>query len=147
MEDGKCPHCGASLKQYWHTLTPGLVKTLVQVYLKVSEKRVNQFGMKEIKLTHSQYGNFQKLRFHAMIAKIKENGEVIKGQWLITGRGVNFLTGKCEVPERVQTFRNKVIDHSHDLVNVTQVMKDSPEFWETDFDYSIFAPAGQQTLV
>ena len=75
MSDHYCHHCGASLKKYWHRITPGLVKTLAKVYERVCEKGENHVAKGELKLSHGEYGNFQKLRFHALIAKYKQNVE------------------------------------------------------------------------
>lgn len=131
-----CPTCGASMKQYWHKLTPGLVKTLVKVYVRVSEKQQNKIDKSELDLTHGEYGNFQKLRFHALIAKYKEDDVAIKGCWLITKRGADFLKGKLAVPREVLTFRNKVIEHSQTLVTVKDLVGKIPYF-ESDFSYEI----------
>jgi len=139
MKTNRCSYCGASLKRYWHRVTPGLVRVLVQCYKKVSEEGKNRFSMKDLKLDHSEYGNFQKLRFHALIAKHKIDGEVVKREWLITKRGADFLKGLIEIPVKVQTFRNRVIDHDADLIKIRDVMKSEP-YWEEDFEYDIFEP-------
>jgi len=141
VQTEKCPHCGAAMNKYWHKLTPGLVKTLIEVYKHVSASGENKVSKKELKLNHSQYGNFQKLRFHALIAKYKVNGEWHKGEWLITQRGADFLKCTIQIPEKVQTFRNRVEDHSPELVTVADVMRSDP-YWQTDFktDTDIFAP-------
>lgn len=141
----RCPHCGASMKKYWHKITPGLVKTLVKVYKAVSAKRENAVSKKDLSLTHSEYGNFQKLRFHGLIAKYKVDGEWHKGDWLITHRGAQFLRGEIEIPEKVLTFRNKVEGHTDETVNIKNVMASEPYF-ETDFGYEIFEPK-QQPLI
>ena len=126
------------MKMYWHSLTPGLVKVLVKCYVYASEHD-NLFMMRDLKLDHSEYGNFQKLRFHALIAKKKQDGEKVERVWLITQRGADFLKGTIQIPDRVQTFRNKVVDHSPELVTVRDVMKSDP-YWESDFSFDIFAP-------
>lgn len=141
----KCEHCGASLKKYWHRLTPGLVRTLIEVYKTVSAKGENVISKKDLKLTHSQYGNFQKLRFHGMIAKYKVDGVWNKGQWVLTHRGGDFLKGKIQVPVKVQTFRNQVVDHDTELVTVRDVMK-SEHYWEKDFEYDVFEPKQSSLL-
>ena len=141
----RCPQCGASLKKYWHRLTPGLVKTLVKVYARVCEKGKNIIDKKELQLTHSEYGNFQKLRFHGLIAKNIVDGEWIKGEWVITHRGAQFLHGEIQIPIRVLTFRNRVEDHDEILVTVRDVIGTQPYF-EKDFDYQIAKPV-QASLI
>ncbi len=134
MDDQICEHCGAKIRRYWHKITPGLVKTLVKVYKRVSEKEQNLVQMNELPLDHSEYGNFQKLRFHALIAKYKENGEWVARQWVITHRGANFLKGIEKIPARVQTYRNHVVGHDLKTLNVGEVMK-GDIFWENREDF------------
>lgn len=142
-QNEKCPHCGASLKKYWHRLTPGLVNTLVKVYTQVCSTGKNVINKKSLNLSHSEYGNFQKLRFHALIAKYIVDGEWHKGEWLITHRGAQFLHGEIQVPVRVLTFRNHVEDHDEQLVTVTNVIGTQPYF-EKEFDYQVAKVAPEQ---
>lgn len=127
-EQHNCPHCGASLKKYWHKLTPGLVRALVKVYKVISEKSENCVSKDDLDLTHSEYGNFQKLRFHALIAKYKVDGKWQRGKWLMTKRGGDFLKGKIAVPAKVQTFRNKVVAHDFQRVYVKDILSVEPYF-------------------
>ena len=138
MGTNTCPYCGASLKKYWHKITPGLVKVLVKCYMAVITKGKNKFTMKELELNHSEYGNFQKLRFHALIAKNKEDGVVVNKEWIITKRGAEFLKGMIKIPRSVQTFRNRVVDHDTEMVDISKVFKDEM-WWQEDFDYKLFS--------
>lgn len=136
----RCPTCGASMKKPWHTLTPGLVGALVKFYKEVSAKGENRWIRKGNELSKNEDANLTKLRFHGLIAKIKEEGKHVKGEWLITRRGIDFLKGEIQIPRRVQTFRNHVVDHDEELVTVTDVMK-GETWWEQEFDYSLFEPS------
>ncbi len=138
MEIQNCDKCGASLKKYWHKITPGLVHTLVKVYEKVNEKGENKIHKSELTLSHGEYGNFQKLRFHALIAKYKEDGKIKSGQWLITRRGAQFLTGQTTIPASVQTFRNKVVGHDLEQVSLADIIgKRSEPYFQTDFAFNL----------
>jgi len=129
-----CEHCGASLKKFWHRITPGLVDTLVKSYTVVSAKNENVFTRDELALSNSAYTNLYKLRYHGLLAKHKVNGEWHKGEWLITRRGGQFLRGELAIPFRVQTFRNKVIGHDSETVTLAQVMKEKLYF-EVNFEF------------
>ncbi len=132
-----CPTCGASMKQFWQPLSPGLVKTLVKFKSKVVEKNSNKIHIpKDLQLDHNEYNNFQKLRYHALVAKYKEDGMHIQGIWVLTARGSNFLKGKLPIPKKVLTFRNKVIGYSEELVFVKDVIGKIPYF-DSDFDFEI----------
>lgn len=140
-----CEACGARCKKYWHGLSQGLVRTLIKIYKGISDKKENSINpYHELQLTTVEHMNMTKLRFHGMIAKVKEEGEVQRGYWLITQKGAGFLKG-ARVPTRVQTFRNHVVGHSEDDINITEVMRDAV-YWEQNFDYDVFTPT-QKTLL
>lgn len=126
----RCPHCFASLKAFWHRLSPGLVSDLVKAIQLVHSKNKNEFSLHDLDLSNSEYNNFQKLRFHALIAKVQEN----KGSWLITARGGQFLRGEITVPVSVQTFRNKVIGHAVEQVHISDYKNKIQEF-DSQFAY------------
>lgn len=126
--ESKCPHCGASLKKYWHVLTPILVKALVKVRKAVYLKGENNIHLlKEMpgdtQLEIHEWNNFTKLRFHGLVAKYKDaDGKHLSGRWLITKRGFAFLRGELEVPARVLTFRNRVVEHDPRMVKLRDVI-------------------------
>jgi hypothetical protein len=132
------------MKEYWHRLTPGIVKMLAKFYASISLQQKNNIDIHnemkgEFELNHTEKSNWTTLRFHGLVARVRENGEIIKGRWLITTRGADFLKGQIEIPVKVKTFRNEVVDHSEDLVKVRDVMRSEP-YWEEKFDYDIFKP-------
>lgn len=134
MPNESCPHCGASMKAYWHRLTPGLVSTLIKIYNRVQQKNENKVSKKELSLTHSEYGNFQKLRFHGLIARYRPEGHWDRATWLITRRGGQFLRGEIEVPVRVRTFRNKVTGHDEQTANIGKIWGSEP-YWDQKFSF------------
>lgn len=138
MENTKCECCGASLKAYWHTLTPGLVSTLIRMIQAVKTKGVNEIHLqKEVEMTKNQYNNFQKLRFFGLVAKVRNDDSTHKtGYWLITNRGGEFLRGKISIPRRVKTFRNQVEDHDPETVFIYRYLNQFPWF-ETEFQFEI----------
>jgi DNA-directed RNA polymerase subunit M/transcription elongation factor TFIIS len=126
-----CDHCGASMKKHWHSITPGLATALVKFRLAVHNKNSNSIHLQsEINLTKNEYNNFQKLRFHALIAKTGKTG-----YWLLTHRGAQFLNGEMAIPERVETFRNRVVAHSEELVTIQQVYGGEKPIFEQSFDF------------
>lgn len=142
-----CEHCGASLKQYWHKITPGLVSALMKINQAVNIKKKNDIRIdrlpKEIALSHVERCNWQKLRLHGLIARVREYGEVKRGRWLITRKGYEFLQGH-QIPERVKSFRNKVIGHSEELTTLSDSLRGTPYFEginDIKFDYA--APTEQ----
>ena len=132
----RCPVCDASLKEFWHPLTPLLARALVKAYKHVSSVRENRFGRGEIELTQDEYSNFTKLSFHGLIAKYKTDGKHERGYWLLTARGALFLKNEMRVPVRVKTFRNHVIEHDDNLVNIAEVMGSTP-YLDTDPEFTL----------
>ena len=138
-----CPHCGASMKSFEHSLSSGIVSALVKAIQYVHKAGKNEFHLQRdlTDLTKSEYANFQKLRFHALVAKVDEKA----GYWLITKRGGQFLRGEISVPARVKTFRNKVIGHSPDTVSIRQYRDKVPNF-ESQFAYEYQVPREAESL-
>src|SRR5258708_6084709 len=123
-----CPHCGANTNPRWEPLSSGLVTCLVKAIQAVHRKGQNRFHWhRDLALTNNESHNFQKLRFHARIAPAdKDNPK--SGEWLITERGGKFLRGEIAVPKKVMIFRNKVLDHSKELIHILELRGKIPAF-------------------
>lgn len=138
MEE-RCEHCGAGMKAYWHALTPGLVTVLIKMIGGVKRKNENKIHLqKDLDLTKTEYANFQKLRFHALVAKSDT-----EGYWVITTRGGKFLRGEMRVPQKVQTFRNKIVQHSEELIGMADY-RQRIAWFENDFEYELKHIAGDR---
>lgn len=138
----RCQHCGASLKAYWHKVTPGLVSALLKINKAVNMKKKNDIMIDKlpelIALTHVERCNWQKLRLHGLIARVKEGGEVKRGRWLITRKGHDFLSGH-QISESVKSFRNRVVGHSANLITISEALESTPYFEEINdisFEYT-----------
>lgn len=149
-EENICPHCGAKMQAYWHKLTPGLVGALVKLRAGVDKSKVNHINPdKDLdgtphELKKNERSNLSKLRFHGLIAKYKEGGERIQGEWLITRRGFAFLRGEEAVPSKVKTYRNKVVDHDPRLITISEVFGEVPYFERLQ---DIEVEPGQRSLI
>src|ERR1022692_1181022 len=121
----RCPHCGAGMKAFWHTLNPGLVSVLIKCIQFVHDHKKNEFHLQnDLHLSVNEFSNFTKLRFHALVAKVEGK----PGFWLITARGGQCLRGEIAVPFRVKTFRNRVLEHSPELIHINELKGKVPEF-------------------
>jgi hypothetical protein len=90
---------------------------------------------------YNEFSNFTKLRFHALVAKVDRK----PGYWLITARGGQFLRGEIAVPQRVKTFRNKVLDHSREMIHILQLKGKVPEF-QKEYAYEYQGPAATKRI-
>lgn len=138
----RCPTCGASMKKFWHKVTPGIALALIKL-----NKAVNLAGKNDVDIyhvpadlefKHTELTNWTKMRFNALVAKIRVAGTVKRGHWCITRKGYQFLAGK-PIPQETQSFRNKVSAHSSTMVTISQVLKSYPTWQTIDqirFDYA-----------
>lgn len=118
------PESGA--RKYWYKLTPGLLDVLFILLEYVHTNDRNEFTAKEVRdrLKTFQYTQFTKLRFHGLIAKIKDENGTFTGKWLITRRAGDFLRNEIVLPQKVQTQANKVIDYDDVNVSIRDVYGD-----------------------
>jgi len=117
-----CPHCGSTISPRKENLSRGIIKTLIKFRGAVVIKGENKVHpRKEMELSKSEYNNFQKLRYHALIAKCKKEGT---GYWLLTRRGGQFLNGLIEIPKTVHILNNRIVGKEDNLVSIKDVMKD-----------------------
>lgn len=138
-----CEHCGQKIREYRVTITPMMVRTLVKFRMAVMSKGKNEVHIlddmkdKDFELTRHEWNNFSRLRFHALVAKVKDES----GYWLMTKRGADFLNGKVEIPKSVWVNNNKVVDHDEILVKVKDVINDLPYMEQfEDIVYRSFEP-------
>lgn len=85
--------------------------------LKEAKRLVLQNGKNEIRLNDLKhdinlYNNFQKLRYSALIFKIK------RGTWGVTSHGWAFMRGAKDLPSFVWIENNKIQAVSSELVNI-----------------------------
>lgn len=134
-----CEHCGSSLKQWWHTLSPGLVNALWKFAKAVGRNRSNCLHplddiVGDLKLTPHEWNNLTSLRYFGLLARDRKS----YAKWLLTHRGSLFLKGKLAVPKRVKTFRNKVVGHDEQTVTIADFYRFRDGAWfEQQFDYDI----------
>lgn len=133
-EHGHCPSCYRDARAYTFTLNATLIKILQNIYGAIVLKGQNDIHLDKdtegtpFELKYSQRSNVTILRFHGLVAKVRdETGKQTAGHWLITRRGASFLKGNISVPAQVRTFDNEVKWHSPDFVSFRDVMKMAPQ--------------------
>lgn len=126
LNDALQPVPEEGARKYWYKLTPGLLDVLFIMVQYVHEQNRNEFTIKEIRhlLKTFQYTQTTKLRFHGLIAKVKDDNGVHHGKWLITRRAGDFMRNEIVLPQKVQTQKNKVIDHDDVNVSIRDVYGD-----------------------
>lgn len=130
----KCPHCNANMIIHGHRISKGLSNALIKFRIQVLERNTNMIHLKnEVPLTKSEFTNFQKLRYHGLVAKYIDpvTKQHIAGYWLLTKRGNQFCKDQLSIPSIVYTFRNKIVDKHKVFVKLSEVLKgnDMP-YWD-----------------
>jgi len=133
QQTGHCPHCGSKIQQSHKEI---LSKSKLDL-LQVAAKHVIQAGAKDFKKKDvgdfaenpSNYNNFQKLRYHGLIAQTD-----LRDHWVITRNAWAFLRGDKELPKFVLVRNNHIVDRSPELISAKDVWKGSPEVI-TYFEY------------
>lgn len=100
-----CPHCKRRVTAYTQPLNAGLASAFVAL----ADARLRLNGpvpKSELKLTHSQYGNFQKLRYFGF-AFFQNEG------WDVTRFGWEWLTGKNTVLSPAGWMGNEELPDDH----------------------------------
>lgn len=107
----------------------------------VIDNNLNDFKKKDLDLSRfgqSAYGNFGALRYHALIAKVRDRNtkKPIKGRWLVTRQGWAFLRGELKISKFVLVKDNHIVPNSHSqqTIGVRDVYYGS-EAITTHFEY------------
>lgn len=77
----------------------------------------------------NSYNNWQKLRYHGLIAKTEKRGE-----WVITTNGWKFLNGEISLPKYNIIQNNRIVEHSEQRVEVTDLLR-LEEIVQQEFEY------------
>jgi hypothetical protein len=131
-----CPCCGNVIAAY----TINLNRLLVAAFIQFAEGRIRAgepVRKSELRLGHSQYGNFQKLRHFGLIEK--RDGQ----RWEMTSLGWQWLRGQAKIHNPSGHMANAALPPEHPawstheeprrLVSITEMM---PEEWKVRAHYA-----------
>lgn len=105
-----CPHCGAKMVEYRHSLNAGLVTALRRLRDAGGDSGASGGGeanLADLGLTRNQWDNFQKLRYFDLVEQVEVDGRRKRGVWRVTERGRDWLDGAIRVPMRAVTYRGE----------------------------------------
>lgn len=144
----RCLCCQASMSKSTHHITRVMVDSLLKVCRSVAIKKMNDIRIDrlpwDLALTHIERCNFHKLRMHALVAKVRIDGKIKSGRWLVTRRGWQFIQAKVMIPKTVYSFRNHIVSKSPEMVTVKDVVGHSP-YCET-VDDQLFTPVSEEEI-
>jgi len=134
----KCPHCNASMIVHKERVSKGLVRSLIKLKQAVLKLDRNKIHLDEIGMNQKEYNNFQKLRYHGLVAKFvdPDTKKNVSGYWLLTRRGNQFLKNTLAVPGAVYTFRNKIIDKDVIKFTIAEILENNDvPTWDERLDF------------
>ena len=110
-----CPCCTQNVKLYPRKITSIMARQLLHLF----HNRNTWVRGKDLQESvDGSSRNYSLLRFWNLI----EPGE--DADWMITQKGIDFVNGEIDVPNRAFIFNNSVVDHSDELVSFRDVLSD-----------------------
>jgi hypothetical protein len=94
----RCEHCDAKMVSYRHAFNKGLASGLFELHISGG----GPISLRNLKLTRTQWTNFQKLRYWDLVEKTGVDGE-----WKITTKGNEFITSGTSIQKWVWTYRGQ----------------------------------------
>ena len=135
MDKEYCSHCGASITENTHSLSKGLVASLIKFGEAINMKGENDIHLQtEADFTKNEYNNFQKLRYWGLVHHAdRENSK--SGRWLLTKLGGKFLRNEIGVSKKIKTLRNKKTAQWEELIFISDFYRFDKDYWRFDKDY------------
>jgi hypothetical protein len=124
-------------------VSKGLVTSLLKFSHAIKVKGENKIHLqREVGLTHNEYCNFQKLRYHDLAVQSETSG-----YWELTYRGLLFCLNALAVPIKVWTQDNIVVGVSDELTYASDVLNDTDTpHWDKIEDYKGMYFLGKPSL-
>lgn len=128
LNDGNCTHCHQTIKIYRYGISRSMVIVLKAMAKATEPNTGRAIDVDELKLKHSQRTQLTKMRFHGLVAKVKEgDGHQIPRHWLITRKGWQFL-GNEPIPAKVLVYNNQVLGHDGGTTEIKRVDGEADDF-------------------
>ena len=129
-----CKCCGHRINPRKESLSRGLVDTLIIFGRAVKRREKNEIHLQdEVELNKNQYNNFQKLRYHGLVAKVKDQ----VGCWLLTRNGLAFLRGEKSIAKEIQVENNMIVEYGDKEVTIHDYSQLGAEYWQKEFSINI----------
>lgn len=125
---GRCTHCEQTIKVYRYGISESMVAVLRAMAKATTPNTGRAVDVDTIELRHSERTQLTKLRFHGLVAKVKnEDNTQVARHWLITRKGWQFL-GNEDVPAKVVVYNNQVLGHSGGLTSIKRIAGGNGEY-------------------
>lgn len=123
QNDGHCDKCHRVINIYRYRANAVMAKILRKMAAATSDGG-RAIDVEQLDLKHSERTQLTKMRFHGLVAKVKENGTHVPRHWTITHKGWNWLKGE-PIQEKVLVFNNAVLGHEGELITIKRVLNEA----------------------
>ncbi len=113
-----CPHCGAKMSEYCHSMSRSLARVIFRICQNLGPGR--GFHVGSCQLTNPQINNLQKLRYWGLIGKAAD-ASAKGGNWILTDHGLAFAQGRIQIRKKVWTYRGDFVRFDSREVYITDV--------------------------
>lgn len=134
LNEGRCTHCDQTLKIYRYGISESMIRVLRAMAKATHEQmapnksgRTRVIDVDDLQLKHSERTQLTKMRFHGLVAKVKDDGRQIPRHWIITTKGWNFL-GNEPVPAKVIVYNNQVLGHDGGTTQIKRIAGGNGEY-------------------
>jgi hypothetical protein len=129
----RCPHCDAKMVEYRHVFNKGLAHGLYELF----SAGGGPVNLRSLRITRTQWTNFQKLRYWGLASRTKVDGE-----WTLTAKGFAFITQGIGIPKWAWTYRGNTVRFEGDTCFFLSVHE--PKYQKkADYADSAVAHGGQ----
>lgn len=98
-----CPTCHRLAVEHRHTLTKVLANGIWDF---ARQTRGRPTELKSLGWSRTRWQNFSKLKYWSLITQIRKKS----GEWLLTGKGLGFVTGEIAIPCGVWTWNDVAVE-------------------------------------
>lgn len=121
--DGHCDKCHRVINIYRYNANAVMARILRKM-ADAGQDGGRAIDVDTIGLKHSERTQLTKMRFHGLVAKVKENGTQVPRHWLITTKGWKWLKGE-PIQQKVLVYNNTLLGHEGGFVTIKQVLNES----------------------
>lgn len=124
--EGFCSHCWRTIAVYRYNANKAMATILKRMADATHERGKTAIDVDTLGLAHSQRTQLTKMRFHGLVAKVKDaDGQQIARHWVVTNKGWDWLKGE-PVAKTVVVFDNQLLGHENGTITIIEALGQAP---------------------
>lgn len=143
--EGFCSHCWRTIAVYRYNANKAMATILKRMAEATHERGKTAIDVDTLGLAHSQRTQLTKMRFHGLVAKVKDkDGQQIARHWVVTNKGWEWLKGE-PIAKTVVVFDNQLLGHEGGTITIVEALGLKPASKELLYDKTAITEAEAQT--